>query len=335
MKFVSMIRKSARLMAVSAGLMLFTGCTPTGSFKITAVPEDQSLQERVVIKDPRWISERVAIIDISGLLMNARANSLFSEGEHIVSLTVEMLQKAADDKRVKAVVLRINSPGGTVTASDTIYEEILAFKKKTNKPVIAFFQDVAASGAYYLACAADEIIAQRSTVTGSIGVIMQMVDVSGGLNKLGITTDAITSGSFKDSGTPFRNMRPEERKLFQDLVNGFYDQFVTAVDTGRLNLTREEVIRLADGRVYLAEQALAAGLVDRIGTIHDAIEAAKNRAGVTSAHVVIYHRPLGWKPNVYAQSPSDGGSTTLNLLNFQMPLDWTMRPRFLYIWDCQ
>ncbi|MBX3394669.1 MAG: signal peptide peptidase SppA [Phycisphaerae bacterium] len=319
-------------------VIVFAGCMPTGSFKITSMPNDQSLKERIVHKDPGWVSDRIAIIDISGLLMNAHQPGLFSEGEHMVSATVEKLDKAANDSRVKAVVLRINSPGGTVTASDILYSEIQAFKQKTGKPVVAFFQDVAASGAYYLACASDEIIAQRSTITGSIGVIMQMMDLSDGLGRLGITADAITSGPHKDSGTPLRKMRKEERELFQTMVDGLYAQFVDVVVAGRPNMDREQVLKAADGRVYLAKQALEVGLVDGIGTLHDALEAAKRRAGIKSAHAIIYHRPLGWAPNIYAQAPEGGpsaGGTTINLLSIQNSLDWTIRPRFLYIWSSQ
>ncbi|MFQ5411326.1 MAG: signal peptide peptidase SppA [Phycisphaerae bacterium] len=307
-------------------------CSPPGGINIRPIPADQSLRERVVERHPGWVWNRIAVIDIAGILTNAREFKLLSEGEHIVSLTMEKLEKAAKDKRVKAIVLRINSPGGTVTASDILYSEILAFKKKTKKPVVAYFQDVAASGAYYLACAADEIIAQRTTVTGSIGVIMQMADLSGTLAKLGIQTDAIKSGPMKDAGSPFRKMAPEERDLFQSLVDGFYAQFVNAVDEGRPGLSRDEVLKLADGRVYNAEQALKAGLIDRIGTIHDAVEVAKKRAHIKAAHVVRYARPLSWSPNVYAQAPRVA-SATINILNIKMPFDWTQRPRFMYIWD--
>jgi protease-4 len=156
-----------------AATMLIVGCSPTGGYKITPIPADQTLKEEIVYRCPGFVSDRIAIIDISGVLMNAHSPSLFAPGEHSVSLAVEKLAAAVEDSRDKAVILRINSPGGSVTASDTIYQEILAFKKRTCKPVVAYFQDVAASGAYYLACASDEIIAQRTSVTGSIGVIMQ------------------------------------------------------------------------------------------------------------------------------------------------------------------
>jgi len=326
--------KSVLFAVVSFASFFAAGCMPTGSFKITSLPADQTLQEEVVQRCPGWVSNRIAMIEVSGVLMNSHSPSLFSEGEHPVSVTVERLTAAANDGRVKAVVLRINSPGGTVTASDSLYQEVLAFKKKTGKPVIAYFQDVAASGAYYTACAADEIIAQRTSVTGSIGVVMQMADFSRLLTLVGIGADAITSGPYKDAGSPFRPMKSEERLVFQGLVNGFYDQFVKVVSAGRPKLTREDVVKLADGRVYTAEQALQNGLIDRIGTIQDAIEFAEKRAGVTAAHVVMYHRPLAWTPNIYATSPATPPQAT-NLLNICLPSFWTHYPRFMYIWQVE
>jgi len=307
-------------------------CTPTGSFKVTAVPADQTLEEQVVARDPGWISERIALLDVSGVLINAAEPGLLSEGEHVVSFIVEKLNKAAADRRVRAVVLRINSPGGTVTASDTIYEELRRFRAVTGKPVVAFFQDVAASGAYYLACAADEIVAQPTSVTGSIGVVMQMVDLSGTMAKLGISTEAITSGPFKDAGSPFRKMKPEERAVFQGLIDDFYNRFVTVVDDGRPALTREQVLKLADGRIYSAEQARQHGLVDRIGTLSDAISIAKERAGIRAAVVVAYRRPLGWTPTIYAACPNGAAPAAVNLININLPELWTKRPVFGYIW---
>ncbi len=318
--------------ASAAATLALAACSPGGGFKVTPIPADQSLGERMIKRTPGWVSDRIAVIDISGILMNAEEFEFFSEGEHVVSQIVEQLDTAANDKRVKAVVLRINSPGGTVTASDILYEEIRAFREKTGKPVVAFFQDVAASGGYYLACAADEIIAQRTSVTGSIGVIMQMVDLTGTMSKLGIKAEAITSGSFKDAGSPLRPLKQEERLVFQAMIDGLHRQFVAVVDEGRPELDRDTVVKLADGRVYLAEQALELGLIDAIGTIHDAVDAAKKRAGVERAHVVTYRRPLAWTPNIYAQGPARS-SLNVNLLNIEGRFDWTIRPRFMYIWD--
>lgn len=317
------------------GMLCLAGaaCAPSGSFKVTALPADRTLEEQVVVRDPGWISARIVLIDISGVLINAAEPGLLSEGEHVVSFIVEKLNKAAADRRVKAVVLRINSPGGTVTASDTIYEEIRRFRAATGKPVIAFFQDVAASGAYYLACGTDEIVAQRTSVTGSIGVVMQMVDLSGTMAKLGISTDAITSGPFKDAGSPFRKMKPEERAVFQGLIDDFYNRFVTVVDDGRPNLTREQVLTLADGRIYGAEQALENGLVDRLGNLPDALAVAKKRAGIRSAIVVAYRRPLTWTPTIYAGPSGPAAPAMVNLININLPELWTKRPIFGYIWS--
>lgn len=323
-----------RRLLLSLYLISVGGCMPTGSFKVTALPADQSLREQVVYRHPGWVSDRVALIEVSGVLMNAHMPGLFSEGEHPVSLTVERLAAAAADPRVKAVVLRINSPGGSVTASDSLYQEVLSFKKCTGKPVIAYFQDVAASGAYYTACAADEIIAQRTSVTGSIGVVMQMVDLSRLMAKYGIAADAITSGAYKDAGSPFRQMRPDERKVFQSIIDDFYNQFVSVVVAGRPKLTREKVISLADGRVYTADQAIENGLVDQIGTMSDAIELAKKRSGISAAHVVMYHRPLTWTPNIYATSPG-GTPQSVNLFNINLPSVWTPHPQFMYIWKVE
>ncbi len=331
MTLLRLLRASISAAAIFASLGA-VGCSPIGGVKITAVPSDLSLKERVVLRHPGWVSNRIAVLDISGVLMNAHSPGFLSEGEHGVSLMVEKLARAASDKRVKAVVLRINSHGGTVTASDILYLEIKAFRQKTGKPVVAYFQDVAASGAYYLACAADEIMAQRTTVTGSIGVIMQMVDLSGVMGKLGISSDAIKSGPFKDAGSPLRVMKPDERAVFQEMVDEFYQKFVDVVDSGRPKLDRDGVVKLADGRVYTANQALAVGLIDRIGTLDEAIDAAKTRAGIESAHVVMYRRPLVWAPNLYSRAPGQGGQT-INLFNINLPIDWTIRPQFMYIWD--
>lgn len=319
--------------AMILAIALTAGCDAPTSFKVTPVPSSKSLEETVIRSGGAFVSDRIAVIDISGVIMNGRINGIFTEGEHPVSLTVEQLNKAANDKRVKAIILRINSPGGSVTASDMLHYEIAKFRKQTGKPVVAYFQDVAASGAYFLACASDEIMAQRTSVTGSIGVIMLMMNLKGTLDYIGVHTDAITSGAYKDAGSPFRTMTPDERKLFQVMVDDFYSQFVDAVDAGRPNLTREQVLSLADGRVYTAHQALDRGLIDEIGTIDDAIRVACARAGVEKANVVRYHRPLAWVPNAYAAAQTGPvAPKSINLLNIDVSSMWTRHPQFMYIW---
>jgi len=313
-------------------LSAVVGCGPT-AYKITPVPTDRKLRETVLIDEGGFFPAKIVLIDVEGLLLNHRRRSLFGEGEHPVSLFVEKLDKAGADTAVRAVVLRINSPGGTVTAADIMHTEIANFRKKDEgkRPVVAVLMDVAASGGYYVACAADEIVAHPTTVTGSIGVIMQTVNFAGTMSKLGISADAITSGSMKDAGSPLRKMKPEEREVFQKLVDQFYDRFVTVVAAGREELTEQEVREVADGRVYSAQQALELGFVDRIGTLKDALADIKKQIGAKRVRVVSYQRPLGWRPNIYAAHPAN--SPQVNLINVTLPADWPHpEPQFLYLW---
>ena len=170
---------------------------------IQPVSTDQALVETVIYREAAFASDKILVADVDGLLINAHATELFGRGEHPVGLLLEQLDKARRDRSVKGVVLRINSPGGAVTAAELMHQEITRFREKTGAPVVAALMDVAASGGYYVACACDEIIAQRSTVTGSIGVLMQTFDLTGTMAKLGIGADAITSGPHKDAGSPF------------------------------------------------------------------------------------------------------------------------------------
>ncbi|MHC4235772.1 MAG: signal peptide peptidase SppA [Planctomycetota bacterium] len=313
-------------MMITAG-----GCMPQGLL-IQPVSTNQGLVEKVVYREAAFVSDKIAVIDVDGLLINAHEPELFGDGEHPVGLLLEQLDKARRDKNVKGIVLRINSPGGTVTAAELMHEEITRFRAKTGKPVIAALMDVAASGGYYVACACDEIIAQRSTVTGSIGVVMQTFDLTGTMAKLGIGADAIVSGPNKAAGSPFSEMTDEQRAIFQSIVDHLYDQFVAVVAAGRTNLEEPQIQALADGRVYTAEQALEFGLIDRIGTIRDAVAEVKSRAGAETVRVVRYHRPVGYVANYHANAPAQPGD--VNLINFDLPSLWSLTtPRFLYLWS--
>ncbi len=326
--------RSAHRAAITAGftcLVFVSACAPP-SFLVTPVSSNRGLVETELSRDSFFASDKIAVIDVDGTLLNAAAPGLFSAGEHTVSLLVEKLAKARKDPRVKAVLLRINSPGGTVVASDLMHDEITHFKK-TGKPIVAVIMDVGASGGYYIACACDEIIAQPSSVTGSIGVVMQMFDIAGTLHKIGASTDAITSGTYKDAGSPFRKMRPEERAVFQSIVDDMFERFVTVVDEGRPNLDEATVRKLADGRVYSAKQALDAGLIDRITTLRKSIDVVKELAGLGNVRLVAYGRPHGYRPNYYAMPPR---ATTgdINLIRLDLgSLFENTTPRFMYLWQ--
>ena len=240
-----------------------TGCF--NSLLLTPTNSSGPVEETVITDPEHWYCrDKVAIIDVEGLIMNARSSGMFGSGDNPLSLFRERLDAAADDKHVKAVVLRINSPGGAVTASDIMYQEVLSFRHDTHKPVVACMMDVAASGAYYLAMGCDKVYAHPTTVTGSIGVIMSLYNASGLFAKIGVSSDPIKSGPNKDIGNPGRPMTPEEHAILQGLVNSFYDQFVHVVAEGR-RMPEDHVRTLADGRVYTGTDAQKLGLVDVVG----------------------------------------------------------------------
>ncbi|HWR68729.1 MAG TPA: signal peptide peptidase SppA, partial [Desulfomonilia bacterium] len=175
---------------------------------------------------------------------------------------LETIRQFEDDEKIKAVIVRLDSPGGKVGPSQEVYSALLRLKKK--KPLLASFGSLGASGAYYIACSADTIYALPGTLTGSIGVIMEFFDASEGLKRIGVTPNSITAGTLKDAGSPFRPMSERERVYFKVLVDDVHSQFIEAVSAGR-GLKIDVVRQLADGRVFTGRQAKAAGLVDRLG----------------------------------------------------------------------
>jgi protease-4 len=189
--------------------------------------------------------------------------------------------------------------------------------------------DVAASGGYYAALAADRILAHPTTVTGSIGVVMLTVNAQGLLEKLGVAPLAIKSGEMKDAGSPFRKLTDQERAVFQSLIDEMFTRFVRLIVESR-KLPEDRVRGFADGRVYTAEQALALGLVDRLGYLDDAIDMAKKAAGIKDARVIMYHRSREYRANYYASSSvsTPGAEVALGAL---APLVGAS-PRFLYLW---
>ena len=312
--------------------MSIPGCK-SPSLLITPVSGRKDLEETEIFREGLLSRDKIALIEVSGMIRNTESGFLLNPRDNPVSVLLEHLDKAACDRSVKAVILRINSPGGTVVASELMHDEIMHFREKTDKPIVAVMMDMATSGGYYIACACDEIVAQPSTVTGSIGVLMLMFDASGTMNKIGLRSEAITSGRYKDAGSPFRPLLPDERELFRDIVMDMYERFVGVVQAGRPNLSEEEVRRLADGRVYTANQALQAGLIDRIASLRETTCCLKEELGLRGVRLVAYQRPYDYRPNYYANAPVQPPTTNVNLLNINMPSSFVPRsPEFLYLW---
>jgi protease-4 len=275
---------------------------------------------------------KIALVDIDGTLSTHGESGLLGLGrsESAVSLVREQLDLAREDDEVVGLLLRIDSPGGTVIASEILYQEVLRFRRETSRPVVAQLMGIATSGGYYVAMAADQVRAYPSTVTGSIGVIMIGLDASGLLEKVGVRDATITSGAFKDAGSPLRSMRPEERAHLQTVADDLYDGFLDAVEAGRPKLTRARIEELADGRVYSARQALAAGLVDELGDLPSAVDAVKNAAGVSGpARVVTYHAPSQEPRNLFSAAVPAAEPASQSPLR---GLAGSSAPGFLYLW---
>ncbi len=285
------------------------------------------LEEKEIQGDGKF---KILIIDISGTISSDKRRSLIgqaNEPDSLVARIKEELEKASEDKKIKAVILRINSPGGTVTACDIIYREIVKFKKKTNIFVAACLMDIAASGGYYIANAADVIIAHPTTVTGSIGVIAMKFNLKGLMDKIGIQEESIMSGEKKDIFSYWRGMTLEERKIMQGIIDAMYEQFLAAIDEGRKNLTLAEIKPLADGRVYTAQQALDNKLIDEIGYLDNVINTAKKMSGIDEARVITYYRHTAYKNNIYSQASINFFSLGNNSMLEYLPV------QFMYLWN--
>jgi protease IV len=313
--------------------MMGAGCMPR-AFRVEVIPSGKELHEEQIGGDTGfWLKNKIAVIEVDGVISNSADGGWFGDGENAVSVFQEKLDKAKNDEDVKAIVLRINSPGGTVAASDLMYHSLREFKRKTKKPVVASIMDCGASGAYYLACGADGIMMQPSGITGSIGVIAQVVSFQGTMNKIGMKTATIKSGKLKDMGSIFHDMTEEERAVFEKLIMSFYEQFLGVVGEGRRDLGGEKLRGIADGRVYTADEAIENGLVDRKGYPQDAIDWAKKMAGVEKAKTIMYCRPAGYKPNIYSSTDADKGLAGA-LINVELP-EWLNSggAHFLYLWQ--
>jgi len=211
-------------------------------------------------------SPAIGIIEVSGVI---------SEDEEII----EAIRRFAKAEQIRAVILRVESPGGGVTPSQEIYRELLRLREQ--KPLIASLGEVAASGGYYIASACSTIVANPGTITGSIGVIMgTMYNVQGLLEKLGVKGTVVKAGTYKDLGSPIRDMTTEERQILKSMLDDVHKQFIAAIAVGR-KMDESVVQPLADGRIYSGEQAQRLGLVDQLGNFQDAITVAAEKAGIS------------------------------------------------------
>lgn len=297
---------------------------------IKVSPQIESFEE-IVVEEGSAV-EKILLIDIDGPISNRPKKTLvgFRSDTGMVDRIREILKKAEKDKNIKGILLRVNSPGGTVTSSDIIYHEIKSFKERFKVKVYVSVIDVAASGGYYVALAGDSIMVHPTSLVGSIGVLALKLNLEGLMDKVGVEWEVVKSSKKKDFMSPFRPLTKEERVLFQETIDRYYDRFVDLVVLNRDGLDVKEVRALADGRVYNARQALNNHLVDSIGYLKDLVELAKKELDQPDLKVVTYSRPREYKSNYYS---SMGSTPKINLINLDLGFDWNqISPQFLFLW---
>lgn len=277
-------------------------------------------------------SPRVAIVDVDGLIVNQNLVGLYSVGENPVAAFREKLEAAALDPGVVAVVLRINSPGGGVTATDILAEELRRFRGTTGKPVVACLMDLGTAGAYYLAVGADRIVAHPTTVTGGLGAIINHYNLQDAMAQLNVVAEPVKAGERIDMGSVMGPLDDETRALLQEMADGFRDRFRDRVQTCRPQMSAQNLNAIDDGRILAAPKALKHNLIDRIGYVDDAINEAAALAGVDGPEVALIQRASQPGRSIYSITPNV--PIQGEIVPFSYPgLERTKLPTFLYLWQ--
>ena len=277
---------------------------------------------------------KVVVIPVRGVISDAPRKQLIGTWPSMVQEIVSQLRKAEDDPEVKSVLLKIDSPGGSVIASDLIYNEIMGFKQRKKAKVVAAMMGVAASGGYYIALPADFILAHPATVTGSVGVLFLSPNVSGLMEKIGIDVNVSKTGKNKDMGSPFRSATGEEQKIIQDITDRLGAQFLNHIAEHR-KLESNTLKEISSARIYLAEDALKLGLVDRIGYLEEAVSQAKKLADLPEdAKVVVYRRTEYPDDNLYNTSLSRYEGRSPSIISLDLPASLaSLQTGFYFLWQ--
>ena len=277
-------------------------------------------------------TDKILLIPVNGLISDRPKKGLIHTSASLVEQIVSQINKAEKDKQIKAVLFKINSPGGTITASDLLYHEISLFKERTGTKITVSMMDVATSGAYYISLPADLIMAHPTTVTGSVGVIYLQPKVGGLMDKIGLSVDVKKYGKNKDMGSPFRDSSEEEQKLMQKAVNDFGERFIRLVQKHR-KPERQALSEISTARVFLAEEALKLGLVDKIGYLSDAVKESKMLAGISKdARVVVYRRNEFPEDNYYNTAGIASEDLNISVINIELPESLSLKTGFYYLW---
>lgn len=292
--------------------------------------------EEVELKRGGFGAGKILVLDIEGVIDGGSGSDGFFGSDSMVVQATEKLRKAERDDSIRAVVLRVDSPGGGVTASDVIYREVMRYKQKTKTPVYVSMLDLAASGGYYISMAGDEVYASPTTVTGSIGVIAMFPQLTGLGDKIGVSMEVVKSGANKDMGAPWHRMGAEERAILQSVIDEMYNKFTGIVAQNRTKLDPARVRELADGRIYTGEQALNLGLVDGLMYLDEVIDHAAKETGGGRPRVVLYKKTSSkTADSIYVSSrvPAPQASTSqVGLVNIDGMPAAKSGPVFQYLW---
>ncbi len=318
-------------------VMVLMVCTFAGMAGGLSDKDNQNFSEQSVMGDEKS-KNKILEIPIVGVLMDQ--DEVTHSRDNIITRVHSELQAARKDEAVKGVLLVVNSPGGGITASDILWNEIKTFRKEKKVPIVAFCKDVTASGGYYVASYSDYIYAYQTSLVGNIGVIAEFVNVEDLFKKIGVQMTIIKSytldgkESNKDIGSPFRAMRPGEKKIFQSIINEMWGRFVDVVAEGRKGrLTRDEVARLADGTIYTGKGALEKKLIDAVGQKEEAFQKAKELAKIQDARLVKYK----WKYNPLQELFSSKFSSKTSIQVMPELNEYLTRrsPRLMYLWTME
>lgn len=303
--------------------------TDVGSFLEGLATKDENFNEKVIEKGNSL--SKIAVIEVNGVIQDTGSASPFFQTGYNHQNFMKLLNKVEDDKNIKAIILRVNSPGGGVAESAEIHDKLMEIKQKAKKPIYVSMGATAASGGYYISTAADKILASPETMTGSIGVIMNTVDYSKLAQKFGIDFVTVKSGPYKDIGSSTRPMTNKEKQILQTMINNFYQQFVKVISEGR-HIPEEQVRKIADGRVYDGRQAKQLHLIDEFGYLDDAIKQLKKDKKLDGAEVIQYETNYGLS-SLFAASAQKlfqkdvEGNVLVNLLTH------AQSPRLMYLYS--
>ena len=321
------MRKSI-LFALVVISLIFVGCTAP---KIRLFPSQADPLKEFTLEGKA--DQKILVIPVRGVISDTPREGFIRTRPSLVQEVVSQLRLAEDDKKVKAIVLKIDSPGGTVTASDILFNEILTFKERTGAKVVVAMMGVAASGGYYISLPADYIFAHPTTLTGSVGVIFMRPKITGLMEKIGVGIEVNTSGINKDMGMPYRSATAEEKKILQAMTDRLGIRFVDLAAKYR-NFDPAVTAKIATARVYLANEALELGMVDEIGYLDQAITKAKQLADLPdNARVIVYRRTEYPDDNIYNTSTRYGGGDWSVISVDLLPDSLNqLRTGFYYLW---